>query len=270
VLFDRLRDHGRLSISASGRPFASSGARMRSDARCSNPSSRSGTATRCGFILAGGAAFCGVATPVCGLVLGPVPRHVRGCCSRSSCGPWGSCTATRSPIRAGANGLGLGLARRRRRPGAAVRRGLSENLFLGLPFHFDELQRPVLHGRIPSACCTPSPCWPGVVQPLNAHHATARVYAALKVGEPMSGGAPRPVGRAGPALCTRISFIAAGMWVATTMGGSIGSCRKSTRSDRPNPLTKHVAVIQGAWLGKFPGARELVAGARDRAARGRG
>src|ERR1700704_282682 len=84
------------------------------------------------------------------------------------------------------------------------------------------------------------------------------VYAALKVGEPMSVRAAA-VGRAAGVVYA-ISFIAAGMWVATTMGGH--RIMSEVNSIGPsNPLTKHVAVIQGAWLGNFRAHGSLWLGA---------
>jgi len=138
------------------------------------------------------------------------------------------------------------------------------NLFLGLPFHFDELQRPVSTGGF-FGLLHPFALLAGVVS-LSMLIMHGSVYAALKVGEPMSVRAAA-VGRAAGVVYA-ISFIAAGVWIATTMAGH--RIMSEVNSIGPsNPLTKHVAVIQERGSG-ISGARELVAGARDRAARGRG
>src|SRR5260370_38281883 len=74
------------------------------------------------------------------------------------------------------------------------------------------------------------------------------VYAALKVGEPMSVRAAA-VGRVA-AVVYAICFVTAGIWVASSMAGH--QIVSQVNSLGPsNPLTKHVAVTQGAWLGNY-------------------
>jgi len=120
------------------------------------------------------------------------------------------------------------------------------NLFLGLPFHFDDLQRPVFTGGFldllrPFALLT------GVVSlSMLVLHGSA--YAALKVGEPMSGRAAS-VGRVAAVLFA-ISFIAAGAWV----GGGLDGHRILSGADAlgpSSPLMKTVVVTRGAWLENY-------------------
>jgi cytochrome d ubiquinol oxidase subunit II len=117
------------------------------------------------------------------------------------------------------------------------------NLFLGLPFHFDELQRPVFTGGF-FGLLRPFALLAGVVSlSMLIMHGSA--YAALKVGEPMSVRAAA-VGRAA-ALVYAICFIAAGIWVASVLAGhQIAS--QANMFGPSNPTAKDVAVYQGAWL----------------------
>src|SRR5260370_10559945 len=74
------------------------------------------------------------------------------------------------------------------------------------------------------------------------------VYAALKVGEPMSVRAAA-VGRVA-AVVYAICFVTAGIWVASSMAGH--QIVSQVNSLGPsNSLAKHVAVTQGAWLGDY-------------------
>ena len=117
------------------------------------------------------------------------------------------------------------------------------NLFLGLPFHFDELQRPVFTGGF-FGLLRPFALLAGVVS-LSMLIMHGSVYAALKVGEPMSVRAAA-VGRVA-ALVYAICFIAAGIWVASVLAGhQIAS--QANMFGPSNPTAKDVAVYQGAWL----------------------
>ena len=120
------------------------------------------------------------------------------------------------------------------------------NLFLGLPFHFDELQRPVFTGGF-FGLLHPFALLAGVVS-LSMLIMHGSVYAALKVGEPMSGRAAA-LGRVA-ALVYAICFIAAGVWVASAIAGHQIVSQPNVLGPS-NPMTKHVAVIQGAWLGNY-------------------
>src|ERR1700761_6918125 len=107
------------------------------------------------------------------------------------------------------------------------------NLFLGLPFHFDEMRRPVYTGDFvdllhPYALLT------GVVSlSMLVMHGCA--YAALKVGEPMAARA-RSLGRT-IAIAFVAAFVIAGLWVSVSMSGY--------SSDGV------VARTQGAWLDNY-------------------
>src|SRR6184192_613421 len=120
------------------------------------------------------------------------------------------------------------------------------NLFLGLPFHFDELQRPIFTGGF-FGLLHPFALLAGVVS-LSMLIMHGSVYAALKVGEPMSGRAAA-LGRVA-ALVYAICFIAAGVWVASAIAGH-QIVSPANVLGPSNPVTKHVAVIQGAWLGNY-------------------
>jgi cytochrome d ubiquinol oxidase subunit II len=119
------------------------------------------------------------------------------------------------------------------------------NLFLGLPFHFDELQRPVFTGGF-FGLLRPFALLVGLVSlaMLVTHGA---VYASLKLGEPM---AARAAARGrGSARVVVIGFLAAGVWVANLDGQRILSVVDT--SGPANPLAKQVAVASGAWLANY-------------------
>jgi cytochrome bd ubiquinol oxidase subunit II len=117
------------------------------------------------------------------------------------------------------------------------------NLFLGLPFHFDELRRPVFTGGF-FGLLHPFALLAGVVSlAMLIMHGSA--YAALKVGEPMSLRAAA-VGRAA-GMVFAIAFIAAGVWVAHGIDGHrlVGA---ADTLGPANPLNKQVMLVPGAWL----------------------
>jgi cytochrome bd ubiquinol oxidase subunit II len=120
------------------------------------------------------------------------------------------------------------------------------NLFLGLPFHFDALQRPVFTGGF-FGLLHPFALLVGLVSlAMLVMHGS--VYAALKVGEPMSRRAAA-VGRWAAGVFV-IAFVIAGAWVANAVDGH----RISSAVDAlgpANPLHKHVALAAGGWLGNF-------------------
>ncbi len=126
------------------------------------------------------------------------------------------------------------------------------NLFLGVPYHFDELRRPVFTGGFldllhPFALLT------GVVS-LSMLIMHGLAYAALKVGEPMSKRAAA-AGRVA-AVVFAISFVVAGMWVAGALDGQ--HIRSGADHLGPtNPLAKSVAVTPGAWLSNYADHPEL-------------
>jgi cytochrome bd ubiquinol oxidase subunit II len=116
------------------------------------------------------------------------------------------------------------------------------NLFLGLPFHFDELRRPVFTGGF-FGLLHPFALLAGVVSlAMLVMHGSA--YASLKVGEPMSQRAAA-LGR-WAAVAFAGAFAAAGAWVAGMPGHHIVSGADPLGPS--NPLHKHVALVAGGWL----------------------
>lgn len=120
------------------------------------------------------------------------------------------------------------------------------NLFLGLPFHFDDLQRPVFTGGF-FGLLRPFALLAGLVSlaMLVTHGA---VYACLKVGEPMAARAAA-LGR-WSAIVFVIAFLAAGAWVANAIDGQ-RILSVVDPSGPANPLAKQVAVVSGAWLANY-------------------
>jgi cytochrome d ubiquinol oxidase subunit II len=120
------------------------------------------------------------------------------------------------------------------------------NLFLGLPFHFDSLQRPIVTGSLFSLL-HPFALLGGIISfSMLLLHGNA--YAAMKVGEPMAARARR-VGRAASFIFL-IAFLGAGFWIYSTLGGYqlTGAIDHAAPSD---PTHKTVAVVAGAWLNNY-------------------
>jgi cytochrome bd ubiquinol oxidase subunit II len=120
------------------------------------------------------------------------------------------------------------------------------NLFLGVPFHFDALMRPVYTGGFFNLL-RPFALLVGIVSAsmLIQHGAC---YASLKTGEPMAARAAS-VGRIA-ALVFVVAFALAGVWVAYGLEGH----RILSGSDAfgpSNPLLKTVARVPGAWLDNY-------------------
>ncbi len=126
------------------------------------------------------------------------------------------------------------------------------NLFLGLPFYFDALQRPVFTGGF-FTLLHPFALLAGAVS-LTMLVMHGAVYAALKVGEPMSLRAVS-VGR-WAAVLFAVSFILAGVWVASAIQGQRIVSAVNTLGVS-NPLTKQVALVPGGWLANYR-AHELL------------
>jgi cytochrome d ubiquinol oxidase subunit II len=120
------------------------------------------------------------------------------------------------------------------------------NLFLGIAFHFDELQRPLYTAGFFNLL-HPFALLSGIVSlsMITMHGAT---YAALKVENPMAARAAA-IGRYA-ALLFAVAFIVAGFYVATLLPGQriVGAAQTSAPS---NPLAKTVEVAAGAWLDNF-------------------
>ena len=119
------------------------------------------------------------------------------------------------------------------------------NLFLGVPFHIDDLGRPVYTGTF-IGLLHPFALLAGVASlAMIAMHGAA--YVALKVGEPMAARARRAATIA--AVVLLVAFTVAGVWLTSLEGlrisGPIDAAGPS------NPLRKTVEAAAGAWLAGF-------------------
>jgi cytochrome bd ubiquinol oxidase subunit II len=122
------------------------------------------------------------------------------------------------------------------------------NLFLGLPFHFDDFMRPVYTGGFINLL-QPYALLAGVVSVsmLVLHGAS---YAAMKAGEPMSARAAA-AGRLAAGIFV-MAFVVAGAWLAAGVDGQ----RIDSGADPAgpaSPLLKSVVVLRGAWLDNYRG-----------------
>jgi cytochrome d ubiquinol oxidase subunit II len=120
------------------------------------------------------------------------------------------------------------------------------NLFTGLPFHFDALQRPVYSGGFFNLL-HPFALLAGVISlAMLILHGSS--YAAMKVGEPMAARASA-LARIASAVFL-LAFIGAGFWLAVSIDGYriIGSIDHAGPS---NPVHKTVEIASGAWLSNF-------------------
>jgi cytochrome bd ubiquinol oxidase subunit II len=120
------------------------------------------------------------------------------------------------------------------------------NLFLGVPFHFDGMQRPVVTGGFFSLL-HPFALLGGIIS-LSMLVLHGNAYAAMKVGEPMAARACA-VGRAASAIFLA-AFLAAGLWVSSTLGG-FQVTGIIDHAGPSNPMHKTVAIVAGAWLNNF-------------------
>jgi cytochrome d ubiquinol oxidase subunit II len=126
------------------------------------------------------------------------------------------------------------------------------NLFLGVPFHFDELMRPVYTGGFFNLL-QPYALLAGVVS-LSMLVLHGACYAAMKVGAPMSARAAS-IGRLA-ALVFVMAFVAAGAWVASRLVGQHISSGADPLGPS-SPLLKTVVVLPGAWLDNYRGHEVL-------------
>lgn len=120
------------------------------------------------------------------------------------------------------------------------------NLFLGVPFHFDALARPVFTGGLIDLL-RPFALLVGLVSlsMLILHGAT---YAALKVEAPM-GTRAASVGSAA-AIVVLVIFSIAGLWIARGIDGLQISGALDPNGPS-NPLRKTVEIVGGGWLANF-------------------
>ncbi len=120
------------------------------------------------------------------------------------------------------------------------------NLFLGLPFHFDALERPFYTGSF-FGLLRPFALLAGVVS-LAMLVLHGSVYAALKVDQPMAARAARAARLA--ALVYAVCFVGAGAWLAVGPPGQHVVSGVSPLGPS-NPLAKSVVASPGAWLENF-------------------
>ena len=120
------------------------------------------------------------------------------------------------------------------------------NLFLGVPFHFDELRRPIVTGTFFSLL-HPFALLAGLIS-LSMFVLHGNAYAAMKVGEPM-GSRARQIGRIASAVFV-LCFLAAGFWVSSTLMGFTlpGALDHAGPSD---PTRKTVVLVAGGWLNNY-------------------
>lgn len=120
------------------------------------------------------------------------------------------------------------------------------NLFLGVPFHFDELQRPTFTGTF-FGLLHPFALLSGVVSlAMLVMHGAA--YAALKI-DPAIARRAAAVGQVA-AIVFVAAFVAAGIWLATGLDGHRITSAIDTAGPS-NPVSKHVEILHGAWLGNY-------------------
>jgi cytochrome d ubiquinol oxidase subunit II len=114
-------------------------------------------------------------------------------------------------------------------------------MFLGLPFHFDELRRPVYTGEL-MELLHPYALLTGFVSvSMLVMHGCA--YAALKAGEPLSGRA-LALGRTAAGAFI-FAFLISGVWVSVAMSGYRLDATVS------GPTLNHVYVTQKGWLENY-------------------
>ncbi|WP_129782305.1 cytochrome d ubiquinol oxidase subunit II [Peristeroidobacter soli] len=120
------------------------------------------------------------------------------------------------------------------------------NLLLGIPFHFDELRRPVYTAGFFNLL-HPFALLAGIVSlsMLVMHGAT---YAALKIDRSLASRAAA-VGRVG-ALVLIVAFVMAGFWIATGIDGHRIVSEINTAGPS-NPVAKGVELIRGGWLENY-------------------
>jgi cytochrome bd ubiquinol oxidase subunit II len=120
------------------------------------------------------------------------------------------------------------------------------NLFLGVPFHFDGMQRPVVTGGFFSLL-HPFALLGGIIS-LSMLLLHGNAYAAMKVGEPMAARAC-VLGRIASATFL-VAFLVAGFWVSSALSGyQVTSVMD--HAGPSDPMRKTVAMTAGAWLNNF-------------------
>lgn len=120
------------------------------------------------------------------------------------------------------------------------------NLFLGISFHFDELQRPIFTGSF-VAHLHPFALLAGVVSlAMLVMHGAA--WAAFKVDRLLASRAA-VVGQVA-AIVFVVTFLVAGMWLALGLDGQRVVSQVDTAA-ASNPILKTVEVTLGGWLANY-------------------
>jgi cytochrome d ubiquinol oxidase subunit II len=120
------------------------------------------------------------------------------------------------------------------------------NLFIGVPFHLDELSRPVYRGSFISLL-HPFALLAGIVS-LAMLIMQGATWAAYKVEAPLSERAARFARIA--ALLLLVAFTLAGVWLAAGFDG-LRITSEIDGNGPSNPLLKQVQSAPGAWLDNF-------------------
>nr|WP_290578693.1 cytochrome d ubiquinol oxidase subunit II [Ketobacter sp.] len=120
------------------------------------------------------------------------------------------------------------------------------NLFLGLPFRFDELMRPSYEGNL-LGLLTVFPLMSGILS-LSMLVMHGAVWLGLKTDGVVRQRANRAAARV--AVFTALLFGACGVWVASGMNGLVVVDLPDTNG-AINPLGKTVVVQAGAWLANY-------------------
>ncbi|MEJ0039875.1 MAG: cytochrome d ubiquinol oxidase subunit II [Gammaproteobacteria bacterium] len=120
------------------------------------------------------------------------------------------------------------------------------NLFLGVPFHFDELRRPLFTGSF-FGLLHPFALLAGLVSlsMLVMHGAT---WAALKIDRTLASRAAA-VGQVA-ALLFVVTFALAGLWLAFGLDGQRIVSPIDTAA-ASNPVLKMVEIVRGGWLANY-------------------
>jgi len=119
------------------------------------------------------------------------------------------------------------------------------NLFLGVPFEYDSLMRPLYHGGL-VGLLRPFALLAGVVS-LSMLLTHGAMYAATKSESPLAERAGR-LGRWTALLCL-LAFSTGGLWLTGIDGMQITGGAAVDASS--NPLNKTVALEAGAWLANY-------------------
>lgn len=120
------------------------------------------------------------------------------------------------------------------------------NLFLGLPFHFDELMRPQYEGNL-FGLLTLFPLLAGLLS-LSMLVMHGGVWLGLKSDGVVRRRANRAAFHA--AVITALVFGVCGIWVATGMNG-LTIVSQPDINGAINPLGKQVAVAPAGWLANY-------------------